>query len=223
MTLQRVLARAHRACGRGAVRLAALGLAALIAACSQNSSVNIANSQSADPTSYPIFYVKRTIPPTSADLRLLLPAVPAADLYMRATASPSAAETNITARLTAGASYDVKDVDTSFDGTKVAFAMRGVLTPHMHPDDAPSWRIHEHTIATNTLAPMMDPASDPAPDTVDDVSPHYLPDGRIVFSSTRQLPDEGLPQLLEQDEDRTEPTFNLHVVRTQRSAPGATS
>ncbi len=50
---------------------------------------------------------------------------PSADLYMRSAASPDAPETNITARITAGSTYDVKDVDVSPDGTKVAFAMRG--------------------------------------------------------------------------------------------------
>ena len=52
-----------------------------------------------------------------------------------------------------------------------------------------------------------------------DVAPHYLPDGRIVFSSTRQrqskaiLLDEGKPQFDAQDEDRNEPAFVLHVMR----------
>ena len=48
--------------------------------------------------------------------------------------------------------------------------------------------------------------------------PHYLPDGRIVFSSTRQrqsraiLLDEGKPQFAAQDEDHNEPAFVLHVM-----------
>jgi len=50
------------------------------------------------------------------------------------------------------------------------------------------------------------------------VSPHYLPDGRIVFSSTRQtqsqaiLLDENKPQFSAQDEARTEPAFVLEVM-----------
>ena len=48
--------------------------------------------------------------------------------------------------------------------------------------------------------------------------PHYLPDGRIVFSSTRQrqsraiLLDENKPQYAAQDEDDNEPAFVLHVM-----------
>ena len=56
-----------------------------------------------------------------------------------------------------------------------------------------------------------------------DVAPAYLPDGRIVFSSTRQrqskavLLDEGKPQFDAQDEDRNEPAFVLHVMNADGS------
>jgi hypothetical protein len=210
-----------------------LGLALLLAGCggAGGGSVNIANSQGPDPgtVDFPIFYVKRTIPQTATgtviqdDLRMMRVTFPQADLYMRSAASPNAPETNITARITAGAAYDIKDVDVSPDGTKVAFAMRGPLTPNMNPKDPPSWRIYEYTIATDTLAPMIDPSADTAPDTVNDVSPHYLPDGSIVFSSTRQrnsqaiLINEGKPQFIAEDEARTEPIFNLHVISPDRT------
>jgi hypothetical protein len=189
-------------------------LALALAACNGGGSVNIANSQLSDPatTDFPIFYVKRTIPKTSDDLRLMREAVPQADLYMRASASPSAPETNITARITAGAAYDIKDVNVSPDGKKVCFAMRGPLTPNMNQQDPPSWRIYEYDIASNTLTPM-----------VNDVAPAYLPDGRIVFSSSRQknaqavLINEGKPQFIAEDEARTEPAFDLHVISADRT------
>src|SRR5256714_1900029 len=120
---------------RLAAALLTAALAAALGACSGGGSVNIANSQLSDPATvdFPIFYVKRQVPLNSNgtlvqdDLRVLRDAAPSADLYERATASPSATETNITARLTAGARWDVKDVDTSPDGTRVVFAMRGPL------------------------------------------------------------------------------------------------
>src|SRR3984893_12082156 len=213
-------------CTRRAIALLTAALATGLAACSGGGSVNIANSQVADPATvdFPIFYVKRRVPLSSTgtvlqdDLRVLRDAVPPADLYERASASPSATETNITARLAAGASWDVKDVDASADGTRVVFAMRGPLAMNQDPKKPPSWRIYEYVIASNTLHAVINPASDPDPLSVNDVSPHYLPDGRIVFSTTRQtqsqgiLLDEGKPQFAAQDEDPTEPAFVLQVM-----------
>src|SRR6201996_1247685 len=215
--------------------IVASGVAALalcLSACSGGGSFNIANSQAADPSTndYPIFYVKRTIPTMAEitagadDVRMMRVAFPSADLYMRASASPSAKETNITARITAAATnpanttWDVKDVDASADGTKVVFAMRGPMTAKMKQKDAPSWRIYEYIIKTDTLRPVIDPTVDAAAATVNDVSPHFMPDGRIVFSSTRQsqsqgiLLDEGKPQFVYNNEANTEPAFVLEVM-----------
>ncbi len=207
----------------------ALLLVTALDACSGGGSFNISNSQKADPATndYPIFYVKRTIPTMANlqagadDVRMLRVAFPSADLYMRASASPAAKETNITARITSttpGKTWDVKDVDTSVDGKQVVFAMRGPMAANQQQKNAPSWRIYQYVIATDTLAPVINPNTDPDPPTVNDVSPHYLPDGRIVFSSTRQsqsqgvLLDEGKPQFVYNDEDRTEPAFVLEVM-----------
>jgi hypothetical protein len=207
----------------------ALLLVTALDACSGGGSFNISNNQAADPATndYPIFYVKRTIPSMANiqagadDVRMLRVAFPSADLYMRASASPSAKETNITARITSktpNTTWDVKDVDTSADGTRVIFAMRGPMTANQQQKNAPSWRIYQYVIATDTLAPVIDPTSDSAAPTVNDVSPHYLPDGRILFSSTRQsqsqgiLLDEGKPQFVYNDEAGTEPAFVLEVM-----------
>ena len=211
---------------------AAAVLAVGLGACSGGSSVNIANSQGTDTATvdYPIFYVKHTVPTTAAgtlvqdDLRIMRDLVPSADLYMRAGATASAPETNITARVTAGEVWDVKDVDTSADGSKVVFAMRGPIAPNQQTQDPPSWRIWQYTIADDSLAPVIDPSSDPDPPTVNDVSPHYLPDGRIVFSSTRQtqsqrvLLEQGDPAFSYQNEVMQEPAFVLEVMNPDGSA-----
>ncbi|HYX74265.1 MAG TPA: hypothetical protein VE819_06250 [Steroidobacteraceae bacterium] len=224
----RELKRRGRRTGPRALRAAFPALLAALAACSGGWHVG-SNSQVTDPATvdYPVFYVKRQVPVDQAGLlvqddlrilRTLTPSTPSVDLYMRKSASPDAAETNITARITAGQMWDVKDVDTSADGSRVIFAMRGPLTMNQKTKDPPSWRIYEYVIATDTLHPVINPASDPDPPTVNDVSPHYLPDGRIVFSSTRQtqsqgvLLDEGKPQFAAQDEQRQEPAFVLEVM-----------
>jgi Hydrazine synthase alpha subunit middle domain len=216
---------AHSARSLGAVALLAT-CALTFDGCSSGGSVDLGNGQAGDPATvdFPIFYVKRQVPLeadgtlTQDDLRIQRDAVPTADLYMRATASPSAAETNITARMTAGALWDVKDVDTSPDGKNVVFAMRGPMDMKQDVKKPPSWRIYEYTIGSDNLHPVINPATDTAAPIDNDVSPHYLPDGRIVFTSTRQsqskgiLLDEGKPQFSAQDEARKEPGFVLHVV-----------
>ena len=206
--------------------------AALIAGCSGNAHIDVANSQSVDPATvdYPIFYVKRTIPPNQDDLRMLRDAVlptknqtvvPKADLYMRQTASPSANEVNITTRVTGTATYDIKDVDSSADGKNIVFAMRGPLTATMKQKDPPTWHLWEYTIASDDLHQVIPAPLEP--DLSNNVSPHYMPDGRIVFSSTAQrqskaiLLDEGKPQFEAQDEARTEPAFVLHVISADRT------
>jgi hypothetical protein len=205
---------------------------ALLGGCSGNAHIDVANSQSADPATvdFPIFYVKRTIPPDSDDLRLLRAAVlptndqlvvPKADLFMRKSASPSADEVNITTRMTGTDTYDIKDVDVSLDGKRVVFAMRGPLTVKMKQKDPPTWHLWEYVISTDTLQPLIPPSLEP--DQSNSVGPHYMPDGRVVFSSTAQrqskavLLDEGKPQFEAQDEDRNEPAFDLHVISADRT------
>src|ERR1700678_4485876 len=81
-----------RAWAGAVTRMAACAAAAwALAACSPGTRINIGSGQGPDPATAdaPIFYVKRTIPMMTDDLRLLRPAVPQANLYMRATASPS--------------------------------------------------------------------------------------------------------------------------------------
>jgi hypothetical protein len=114
-------------------------------------------------------------------------------------------------------------VEISTDGSKVLFAMRGPVDPNLNLDDEdqPTWNIWEYTIATDALRRII--ASDITAEAAQDISPHYLPDGRIVFVSTRQrqakaiLLDEGKPQFDARDEDRDEPAFVLHVMRDDGS------
>ena len=192
-------------------------------ACSPGTKINLGSGQAADPATLDakIFYVKRTVPMMTDDLRLMRPPVPQANLYMRATASPSAVETNLTAKITGTDSYDVKDVSVSSDGKMVLFAMRGPLTTNMKDTDPPTWAIWQYTIASNTLARVI-PDDDTA-NAGEDVSPAVLPDGRIVFASTRQrqskavLLDENKPQFEYQTEDKDESAFVLHVMNPDGS------
>jgi hypothetical protein len=161
-----------------------------------------------------IAYVKRAVPDMDdADVREPVAFNPGSDLIFRDLASPSANERNVTFGLTGGLA-DVKDVETSFDGSKLVFAMR------MPEDDTnlfeETWDIWEYEIASDTLTRVI--SSGLSAEKGHDIAPHYLPDGRIIFSSTRQqqskavLVDEGKPQFSALDEDRNEHAFLLHVM-----------
>ncbi|MEJ0034541.1 MAG: hypothetical protein WDO68_00415 [Gammaproteobacteria bacterium] len=196
----------------------ALIVGALLSACSGGGSVNVGSGQTPDPATvdFPIFYVKRTIPEDTDDLRSLRDTVPSANLFKRDRASPGATETNLTGRVTADKPYDVKDVDVSFDGKKVLFAMRGPLKVNQDPKKAPFWEVWEYDIPSDDLHRVI--KSDVTAAAGNDVSPHYMPDGRIVFSSTRQrdskaiLLDENKPQFEAQTDSRSESAFVLHVM-----------
>jgi len=195
----------------------------LLAGCSGRGSVNVGSGQTPDPATvdFPIFYVKRSIPMNTDNLHQLRDAIPSAELFKRDRASPSAPETSITARVTGTDAYDIKDLNVSFDGKKVAFAMRGPLTNNMDEEDPPFWAIWEYDIVTDNLHRVV--ASDIVAAEGNDVAPAYLPDGRIVFSSTRQkqskaiLLDENKPQFEAQNEERSEPAFVLHVMNADGS------
>jgi hypothetical protein len=172
---------------------------------------------------FPIAYVKRPIPATGAvpgDARRLLTFQAGGDLWVRDRASPSAAERNVTFEITQGRG-DVRDVEPSYDGTRLVFAMREPLIEGADEEDQPTWNVWEYAVASRQLTRVIQ--SDIVAEEGHDVAPHYLPDGRIVFSSTRQrqaraiLLDEGKPQFAAQDEDRAEPAFVLHVMNADGS------
>lgn len=214
---------------RRAARAAALACAlAALAACSGDSdgSVGIGSGQDPDPVApdFPIAYTKGPLndedmqPQVNTDLRDILRFAVGTDLYVRDRASPTAPERNVTERFTQRQG-DVSGVEISSDGRKVLFAMRGPVDPGLALDDEdqPKWNIWEYEIATDTLRRLI--VSDLTAQQGHDLSPHYLPDDRIIFVSTRQqtakaiLINDGKPQYDARDEDRQEPAFVLHVMR----------
>ena len=119
----------------------------------------------------------------------------------------------------ADALYDVKDLVVSPDGNTLLFALHPPMLPNVDDEDQPTWSLYKYDVKTKVVSPLM--ATETERELGHDVSPAFLPDGRIVFSSTRQvtsrqiLLDEFKPQYTAQDEDRDGPTFNLHVMDAQ--------
>ena len=138
---------------------------------------------------YPIAYVKRPSPvddqvmppvPAQEDVRDPLFFGAGGDLYLRSLPTIGAPETNVTSSVTLGTG-DVKDVDVSYDGTKLLFSLR-LEDPNPNDDVVPTWNIYEYDLETAQLRQILNATAEDG----DDVDPHYLPDGRIIFSSTRQ-------------------------------------
>jgi mono/diheme cytochrome c family protein len=183
----------------------------------------------------PIAYIKRPAPLdensalVAQDLRIPNAFFPGAQLFVKPRASVSALEQNITDRayfteaeiLSATdtsplASYDVKDLSVSYDGTRLLFTMRAPEIEDADDDEQPSWNIWQYDLTADSLNRVI--GSDLDAEFGHDTSPAYLPDGRIVFSSTRQqanqalLLDEGKPQYQALDENRDEIASVLHVM-----------
>ncbi|WP_317929988.1 hypothetical protein [Halioxenophilus sp. WMMB6] len=171
----------------------------------------------------PIAYVKRSVPFDEdgefINQEGLNPSqfVPGAELFVRERADANAAEINLTDGLfPEGELYDVKDLVASNDGTKLLFAMRAPELENVDPDEQPTWNIWEYNLETETLRRVI--ANDITAEDGQDVSPAYLPDGRIVFASNRQLRskaillDDGKPQYEAQTDNRREDGFVLHVM-----------
>ncbi len=176
----------------------------------------------------PIVYVKRTIPVDEdgnlIELNLLEPAGfnPGAELILRELASPSAAEISLSqifydeGLFEEGALIDIKDLSVSADGGKLAFAMRAPEIEDADEDEQPTWNIWVYDLDSNSMNRVI--PSDLIAEDGQDIAPAFLPDGSIVFSSTRQqgnkstLLDEGKPQYAGQDEDRDVDAFVLHTM-----------
>lgn len=207
------------------------GVLTLLSACTQGpggGGIGLASGQDPDPATvdFPIFYIRHQIPEDQDNVTRVRPFVEdddySATLWKRDRASPGAPETEISARLRTDAfggeaedRYDIKDLNVSPDGLKLVFAMRGPLDD-FDEDEAPTWNIWEYNIDTDTLHRVI--TADIIAEDGQDVAPSYLPDGRIVFSSTRQrqakaiLLDEGKSQFEAANESRGESAFVLHVM-----------
>lgn len=181
----------------------------------------LAGVQTLDPgtLNFPLAYVKRPAPASTPnadiDVRDLITSTSGGDLYIREQASPGSVETNVTKSITQGMG-DVRDLDVSPDGKKLVFSLRLPLNPNKPNTDVtqPTWKIYQYDAVAKTVTQLTNDDTTAG----HDVGAHYLPDGRIVFASTRQaatqaiLIDEGRPQYPAQTDDRKQPIFLLHVM-----------
>jgi len=119
------------------------------------------------------------------------------DVYVRDLSSGTSQEINITASITAPqiadpdnisngdkSAGDVSDLEVSYDGNVLIFAMHEGMYVGLQPEEQPTWNIWVYDIANNVLQRVIQ--SDTEAFKGSDVDPHFLPDGRIVFTSDRR-------------------------------------
>src|SRR3984957_1326719 len=213
----------------GCLKLAALVLPAmLIVACEsgvRGHAPGLAGQQTQDPgtLNFPLAYVELPAPAAATpnapaadiDARDLITSTTGGDLYIREQASAGAVETNVTGSITMGMG-DVRDLDVSPDGKKLVFSLRLPLNPKKPNTDLsqPTWKIYQYDAVAKTVTHLTNDYTTAG----HDIDAHYLPDGRIVFASTRQaatqalLIDEGRPQYPAQTDDCKQSIFLLHVM-----------
>jgi len=214
-----------------ATRTVALSIvAATFVACGGGDGVQIGTGQDPDPVviDFPIAYIKSPVPVDDngefqqQDLREQITFDFGADLYFRDRASPSSEAINITESVSQGLAA-IRDVEMDYDGSRLLFAMRVPFDPNLDEEDLPTWNIWQYTFETDELVRVI--TSDLTAEIGHDIMPKYLPDGRIIFSSTRQtqsqavLLDEGKGAFPAMDEDQNEYAFNLHVMNDDGTSP----
>lgn len=182
----------------------------------------ILSAEEVDIGEYPIVYVSREQPIAETNLLILDAFNPGAQLYTRIRPSNDAVEVNISQMIFGeDATYDIGDISMSYDGTLMVFAARGPYVEGLEEgEEQPStWNLYEYNFATGEVAPIMN-NEDAA--LGHDITPHYLADGRIIFSSSRQqrtgtiMLDEGKPRYQYQvetdsEDERFGPGFALHI------------
>ncbi|MEZ9139528.1 MULTISPECIES: hypothetical protein [unclassified Shewanella] len=188
---------------------------------------------------YPVVYIQRDLitqpsddNPESASFQSRNPSQfnPGAQLFVKRNAFTDSPVTNITAELFADLitedpdtiqRIDIRDLSVSDDGQQFLVSIRAPEIADADEDEQPSWNIWRYQLSDQSLTRLID--SDTTAEQGDDLMASFLPDGRIIFASTRQrlsraiLLDEGKPQYTALDESRDNETFNIHLMNDDGS------
>ena len=228
--MNRLARQLGKAFASSTTRTVALSLACItIAACSKGEGVQLGTGQNPDPVviDFPIAYIKAPLPVDDngifeqQDLREQITFDFGADLYFRDRAAVGADAINVTGDITQGLGA-IRDVEIDYDASRLLFAMRAPFEMGVAEEDqVATWNIWQYTFETGELVRVI--ADNLTAEIGHDIMPKYLPDGRIIFASTRQtqsqalLLDENKGGFPAMDEDENEFAFNLHVMNDDGS------
>ncbi len=202
----------------------------LLSACNTDTAIR---DEKVDPVlvEYPVVYIERELN-TQEDDDELTPARfdarnPArfnagARLLIKNNAFADSPTNNLTDNLFgADQRIDIRDLTVSDDGQEMLLSIRAPEIENADDEDQPRWNIWRYQLVTQTLERII--SNDVTAEQADDLMPSFLPDGRIIFASTRQrlsraiLLDEGKPQYTALDERRNNASFNIHVMNADGS------
>ncbi len=200
-----------------------------LVACSSGEGVQLGTGQNPDPVTadFPIAYIRAPLPTDDngnfeqRDLREQITFDYGADLFFRDRAAPGAEAINLTGEITQGLGA-IRDVEMDYDGSRLLFSMRTPFEEGVAEEDQEAtWNIWQYTFESRELVRVI--ADDLTAEIGHDIMAKYLPDGRIIFASTRQTQSQAL--LLDEnkgafpalDEEGNEFAFNLHVMEDDGS------
>jgi len=138
---------------------------------------------------------------------------PGARLYVRDRVALDSEETDILSGYFGGGAYDVKDLSVSPDGERITFAAHGPEGNASHR----TWNIYEYNFSSGEVRRFLQ--DDTLANAGQDTNPAYTNDGRIVFSSDRQV-GTGDYRLVDNRDyigDFNEPASLLHIMQPDGS------
>lgn len=165
-------------------------------------------SQDADPVvvEVPVAYIKRPLTDEVPDVRDPLAFFPGAKMYVRDRSATSADDVDVSkkiAEIVAGEegvaadmiALDIKGIESSFDGNTLVFAVRAVPEPVAANLELTTWNLWTYDIeqgrAQYLISSRIKRNEGVEAGSGHDLAPYFLPDDRIVFSSTRQVASQG--------------------------------
>lgn len=196
----------------------------------------ISTDEQVDPVlvEYPVVYIERSInragedPLTPVTFSARNPAGfnAGAELIVKNNAFIDSPRTSLTADLFTdeegvAQAIDIRDLSVSADGQSFLVSIRAPELPDVDDNEQPKWNIWRYQLADKSFQRII--TSDVIAEQGDDLMASFLPDGRIIFASTRQrlsraiLLDEGKPQYTALNESGQDSAFNIHLMQADGS------
>lgn len=158
------------------------------------------------------------------------------DVYILDLSSGESVERNITSAITAPipgvkSAGDVSDLEVSYDGRTLIFSMHEGMYEGRMPEEQPTWNIWVYDVANDDLQQLIVDSVATA-EIGNDVDPHFLPDGRIVFTSDRRAGSRAMNRNLYGDENYItinernglnsgQTAYALHIFDRNAASPAA--